>query len=243
MVAKADIGTALRLAVVVTHASETAQIQKTRAILAHHIRAWQPHHTNLKNKKKDPLAHVHRFIRTIPLSPVSFSSRHVCRLHIGHLSKPELVTVPGACTGVAELGWWACTLSSPVAASLAALPLRRLAFDALPPPRPPLASHTSTSPSMRRPTSPFTPPLQHLRALTHLSAAFILPTSWAAPVFAACPALRVISGVTPHVVVMLPPVGDWTARWVHDALPLVEEVVRERRTIAAAEKAAAALDS
>ncbi|KAJ7726690.1 hypothetical protein DFH07DRAFT_970400 [Mycena maculata] len=281
--AKADIGTALRLAVVarrvqawvepiiysqvvVAHAPDASQfqIQNTRTILAHRIRA-QLH--NSKNKKKDPLAHVPRFIRTIPLRSASFFARNVRRLYVGHLSEPELVTVLSACTGVAELGWCACTLSPPVAAALSALPLRRLAvdhtfaFDALPPA--PLARLTHLDLAFHEVSYlPLLPPLQHLRALTHFSAAFgraVPPPSWAAPVFDACPALRIvlfysdqmymeqISGLRPRhpdprVVVMLPPVGDWTARWVHDAWPLAEEVVRERRTIAAAEKAAAALD-
>jgi hypothetical protein len=32
---------------------------------------------------------------------------------------------------------------------------------------------------------------------------------------------------------MQQPVGGWTARWVHDAWPVAENIVRERREIAA----------
>ncbi|KAJ7726697.1 hypothetical protein DFH07DRAFT_970404 [Mycena maculata] len=199
------------------------QIQNTRAILAHRIRAQ---------------LHVLRFVRTIPVSP-----RVLLRLlHV-------LLTVLSTCTGVAELGWCACTLSPPIAAALVALP------SAASPSTTPSSSTPPHAPRPRLPRGAHPPPCS-LRSSTSAPSR-TSPPPLAGPIFDACPALRIVLFYSdqmymeqisprhpdPRVVVVLPPVGDWTARWVHDAWPFAEEVVRERRTIAAAEKAAAALDS
>ncbi|KAJ7108787.1 hypothetical protein C8R44DRAFT_986709 [Mycena epipterygia] len=282
--AKADVGTALRLAlvarrvqawiepiiysrVVVAHAPEAAAVTRVpRITLARQIsRAQKP--------RKAPKVHVPRFIRTIPFRPASFFERHVKRLDLGNLTEPELVTVLTTCTGILELGWWGSTLTAPVALAFGALSLHRLSVD-----------HSfnfhfpgiNVAPMFATITHlditwidhilpPRLPPLEKFTALTHFSATHRLnpDNRWCDDVLEACPRLSVllvfsdqmyyeqISGfrprhADPRVVVMLPPVRDWTARWVHDAWPLAEGVVRERRNLAIAEKlekAASALDS
>jgi hypothetical protein len=100
---------------------------------------------------------------------------------------------------------------------------------------------------------PTFPPLERFLALTHFSVAHgstMPPATWCDDVLKACPRLQILlrfsdtlyyeelSGLSPRhrdlrVVVMLQPVGAWTAHWVHDAWPLAENVVRERRAHAA----------
>ncbi|KAF7360118.1 hypothetical protein MVEN_00740200 [Mycena venus] len=105
---------------------------------------------------------------------------------------------------------------------------------------------------------PLIPTLKRFPALTHLSVAHgyvVPPVTWCDDVFESCPRLKILlrlsdslffeelSGLRQRhadlrVVVMQQPVGDWTARWVHDTWPLAEDIVRERQGLAAAEKAA-----
>ncbi|KAJ7665897.1 hypothetical protein DFH06DRAFT_262227 [Mycena polygramma] len=104
------------------------------------------------------------------------------------------------------------------------------------------------------------PVLGRFPALTHLSVLHHVHTStttatWCDAVLKACPRLNILlrfsdtlyyeelSHVRPRhpdlrVVVMASPVGSWTAHWVHDSWPLAENIVRERRSLVAAEKAA-----
>ncbi|KAJ7449043.1 hypothetical protein B0H11DRAFT_2247351 [Mycena galericulata] len=295
MAAKADVGTALRLAlvarrvqswiepiiysrVVVAEAPEVAVLpREVRA-----LRAYRSLHKS-KSKRAAPQVNVPRFIRTLPFRPASFFAHHVKRLHLGNLSEPHLLTVLAACTGATELGWWGNDLTAPVATALVRLPLTRLAVD-----RtfhfhfflPGTSTSTSIGPAFDHLTHldltfdtmamPALPPLDPFPALTHLSLAFSslfvpasLPT-FVAPVFEprpGAPRMRILlllsetlyydhlTGVRPRhpdprVVVMLPPVGSWTSSRVHDAWPLAEDVMRERRARVVSDKAAAApLDS
>ncbi|KAJ7697640.1 hypothetical protein B0H17DRAFT_1051679 [Mycena rosella] len=243
--------------VVVAHVPEVGGGQYARAILAPR---W---HARGQKIARAPQIRVHRFIRTIPFRPASFFARYVKRLHVGNLSEPELVTVLTTCAGISELGWSSSTVTAPVAAALPALTLRRLSvdhsFDFQFPGVPPFAALTHLDLTFHdTPYQLRIPPLEPFAALTHFSAAY---RTWQPSptlcddVFKARPRLKIlllfsdqmyydqIAGVRarhadPRVVVMLLPVGDWTARCVHDAWPLAEDLVRERQNRAAAERAA-----
>ncbi|KAJ7735748.1 hypothetical protein B0H16DRAFT_1575280 [Mycena metata] len=277
LAASTDVGTALRLAtvarrvqawvepiiysrVVVAHAPEVDRLtQQSRAILAGRI-------ARVNASKKTPKeAQIPRFIRTIPLRPASFFSRHVKCLHVGNLTEPELVAALSACTGISELGWWAATVDPAVAAALHSLRLVRLSVDhSFDFARLTTSRFFSTLTHLdlvfhnsSLATLPTLPRLERFTALTHFSIAhnFILPPlAWCDDVFGACPRLKILlrfsdtlfyeelSGLRPRhanlrVVVMIQPVGSWTTRWVHDAWPLAEDVVRERHAHAAAERA------
>ncbi|KAJ7443851.1 hypothetical protein FB451DRAFT_78597 [Mycena latifolia] len=278
--AKADIGTALRLAVVarrvqawvepiiysyviVAHAPEVGgfQTQQARAILA------ARRSTRGQKPARAPKVRVLRFIRTIPSRPTSFFARHVKRLHVGQLSEPELLTVLTTCTGITELGWWSCVVSAPVALALTSLTLHRLSiddsFDFQFPATPSFATLTHLDITFQ--DTPFRsrlPRLETFPALTHFSVAYrysLPPPTWCDDVLKGSPRLKIllvfsdrmyydqIAGLCPRhadprVVVMIPPVGDWTTRWVHDAWPLAEDVVRERQKRIAAEKDATVVD-
>ncbi|KAJ6609053.1 hypothetical protein B0H10DRAFT_2065766 [Mycena sp. CBHHK59/15] len=213
-----------------------------------------------------------RFIRTLPLRPAAFFARHVKRLHVGNLSEQDLVAVLSACTGISELGWWMtkCNWDADVVKLLGSLPLQRLSID-----------YTfsldnlgiRSAPIFRTVTHldmtfedhylpPRVGPLEAFTALTHVSNTFGRATpanvvSWCDDIIKGCPRLRILlilsDGIyldqvagfrprhaDPRVVVMLPPVRDWTSRWVHDSWPLAEDVFQERKKLAAAEKAAEA---
>lgn len=244
--------------VVVAHALETAPVTQVRRItLARQIaRAQKP--------RKAYKVHVPRFIRTIPFRPASFFERHVKRLDVGNLTEPELVTVLTTCTGILELGWWGSTLTAPVVSTFGALFLHRLSVDHsfnfhfpginVAPMLATITHLDITWIDYILPAPPRLPPLENFTALTHFSATHRLHPEdrWCDDVLEACPRLRVllvfcdqmyynqISGIRPRhtdprVVVMLPPVRDWTTRWVHDAWPLAEGVVRERRNFAIGE--------
>ncbi|KAJ7464979.1 hypothetical protein B0H11DRAFT_69018 [Mycena galericulata] len=295
MAANADVGTALRLALVARRVQSWIEpIIYSRVVVAEapnvavpprEVRALRGYRSLHKSKSKRaaPQVNVPRFIRTLPLRPASFFTHHVKRLHLGNLSEPHLLAVLAACTGATELGWWGSDLTAPVATALVRLPLTRLAVDQtfhfhffLPG----TCIGTSIGTAFARLTHldltfagiaglPALPPLDPFPALTHLSLSFMglipvsLPT-FVAPVFeprTGAPRIRILlilsetfyydqlTGVRPRhpdprVVVMLPPVGSWTASWVHDAWPLAEDVMRERRARVESDKAAAApLDS
>ncbi|KAJ7017167.1 hypothetical protein C8F04DRAFT_1157365 [Mycena alexandri] len=270
LAASTDVGTALRLAtvarrvqawvepiiysrVVVAHAPEVDRIaQQSRAILAGRIARV---HASKKTPKE---AQIPRFIRTIPLRPASFFSRHVKSLHVGNLTEPELVAALSACTGISELGWWSATVDPAVAAALHSLRLLRLSVDhsfdfaRLTTPHL-LSTLTHLDLVFHNSSHPTFPLLEHFTALTHFSIAhswILPPLTWCDDVFEACPRLKILlrfsdnlfyeelSGLRPRhanlrVVVMIQPVGSWTTRWVHDAWPLAEDVVRERHAHAA----------
>ncbi|KAJ7185902.1 hypothetical protein C8R46DRAFT_1062033 [Mycena filopes] len=275
--ARADIGTALRLAVVarrvqtwvepiiyshvvVAHSPEVARTtQQSRTILAGRIARANA------SKKTAKLTQAPRFIRTIPFRPASFFSRHVKSLHVGNLSEPELFAVLSVCTGISELGWWGAAVGAPVAAALQTLALRRLSvdqsFDFTRLKDTPRMYSTLTHLDLALHDShhiiqPAVPLLARFTALTHFSVAHgvLPPPSWCAEILNACPRLKILlrfsdslffeelAGVRPRhadprVVVMIQPVGSWTTRWVHDAWPLAEDIVRERHAHAAAERA------
>ncbi|KAJ7112772.1 hypothetical protein C8R43DRAFT_1040472 [Mycena crocata] len=281
LAAKADVRTALRLAIVARRVQVWVEpIIYSRVVVAHapaaslqlsyaHDIQWE-RSARGRRSKKAPQIPVLRFIRTIPFRPASFFARHVKQLLLGNLTEPELVTVLSTCTGIAELGWWSSTATAPVMAALATLKIDRLSvdrsFDLLAAATPAAAmfanvTHLDITMEPDDYNMPALPPLQSFRSLTHFSMVFgrFLPASpenWLNEVLKARPSLNIlvlfsdrihneqIAGLRPRnpdprVVVMLPPVGEWTARWVHDAWPLAEEVVRERHKLAAAEKAAA----
>jgi hypothetical protein len=166
--------------------------------------------------------------------------------------------VLSACTGIAELGWWSSKVTTPVVAALDPLALRRLSvdtsFDFTRLPSTTFATITHLDMTFHNQYFQLTfPPLEGFLALTHFSVAHgsvMPPATWCDDVLKACPRLQILlrfsdtlyyeelSGVSPRhrdlrVVVMLQPVGAWTASWVHDAWPLAENVVRERRAHAA----------
>ncbi|KAJ7832032.1 hypothetical protein B0H14DRAFT_2803718, partial [Mycena olivaceomarginata] len=175
--------------------------------------------TKASNQPKIP-----RFIRTIPFRPESFFARHV--------------------KSISELGWWANVLTPLVIAALDLLAFRRLSVD----PSFDFARLT-TAPMFATIThldicfhnylgQQVLPPLVRFSALTHFSVHHSLVPSptWCDDE---------LSGLRQRhadlrIVVMQQPVGGWTARWVHDAWPVAENIVRERREIAAAERKATA---
>ncbi|KAF8169845.1 hypothetical protein K438DRAFT_1982973 [Mycena galopus ATCC 62051] len=253
LAASIDVATALRLTVVarrvqvwvepiiystvvVAHAPEvSAQTQYSRTILNS---GRAPRSMSSRKASTSQLSQIPRFIRTIPFRPTSFFARHVKCLRVGNLNESELVTVMSTCTGISDLGWWSSAITPPVAAAFDALTLRRLAVDA----------------SFK--FEPALPPLARFPALTHFSVAHdaTVPPSWFDNILKSCPKLHILlrlsdnsffeelSGLRPRhadlrVVVMQQPVGAWTARWVHDVWPLAENIVRERRELAAAEAA------
>ncbi|KAJ6487631.1 hypothetical protein C8R45DRAFT_253508 [Mycena sanguinolenta] len=206
---------------------------------------------------------IPRFIRTIPSRPASFFARHVKSLHIGNLSELELLTLLSTCTGISELAWWASKVTPDIAAAFGSIYLRRLSVDSSFSFKdlnfPTLAKITHLDLNFCNYSSPTLPPLGHFPVLTHLSVAYDMaaPPSWRDDVLDSCPRLRIfllfcdnlfleeLSGLRQRhadirVVVIQRPVGSWTASWVHDAWPLAESIVRERRELAAAEAADAA---
>ncbi|KAJ7359736.1 hypothetical protein DFH08DRAFT_846859 [Mycena albidolilacea] len=246
--------------VVVAHAPEDRlQMQYARTVL------WDRTARAQRSQKASNQPKIPRFIRTIPFRPESFFARHVKSLQIGHLSELELVTVLSACTGISELGWWANVLTPLVIAALNLLTLRRLSVD----PSFDFARLT-TAPMFATIThldicfhnylgQQVLPPLVRFSTLTHFSVHHSLVPSptWCDDVLELCPRLKILlrfsdklffeelSGLRQRhadlrIVVMQQPVGVWTARWVHDAWPVAENIVRERRKIAAAERKATA---
>ncbi|KAJ6583027.1 hypothetical protein DFH09DRAFT_1360308 [Mycena vulgaris] len=253
--------------VVVAHAPEIvgAQTQFARTILARARRCGK-----VQSSKPTHQARLLKFIRIIPFRPAAFFARHVKCLHVGNLSEIELVTVLTTCTGISELGWWTSTVTASVVPALATLALRRLSvdhsFDFQFPGIPSFATLTHLDITFHDTVLiPQLPPLENFPALTHFSTMYRqyhyqLPATWCDDVLKARPRLKIlllfsdqvyynqISGLCPRhadprVVVMLQPVGDWTARWVHDTWPLAEGVVRERQKQATAEQAANAVSA
>ncbi|KAK7044909.1 hypothetical protein R3P38DRAFT_2881595 [Favolaschia claudopus] len=250
--------------VVVVNAPEVdRQMQLSRSIL----RGRTSKNPSARKATNEP--QIHRFIRTIPLRPASFFARHVSSLQVGNLTEPELVTVLSTCTGISELGWWSSNITPSVGEVLHALKLRRLSVDhtfefeqihttSM------FATITHLDLSFRNTFYRHDPPpLKHFTALTHLSVvhgSLLPPTSWCDDILKLCPRLKILLRVSDtlffeevsgyhrrhsdlRVVVMQPPIGAWTAPWVHDAWPLAEKIVRERRELAAAEAAAAKADT
>ncbi|KAJ6557837.1 hypothetical protein B0H19DRAFT_1148719 [Mycena capillaripes] len=281
LAASADVGTALRLAtvarrvqawvepiiysrVVVAHPPEvSAQTQYSRSILRGRTARAQI------SQRAPKQIQAHRFIRTIPLRPASFFARHVKCLQVGNLSEPELLTVLSACTGISELAWWSSTVTTPLAAEIHFLTLRRLSIDpSFDFTRLNVTSSlfsTITHLDMCCPNhyGVVSTPLERFPSLTHYSithGTYAPPLTWCDDVLKACPRLKILlrlsdtifyeelAGLRPRhpdlrVVVMVRPVGSWTAQWVHDSWDLAEDIVRERRALAAAERAAKAISA
>ncbi|KAJ7213307.1 hypothetical protein B0H12DRAFT_1329780 [Mycena haematopus] len=289
--ARADIGTALRLAVV----SSWAQAWVEPIIYARVVAARNEHPTPLPIARPTDWIVAERmptptpkFIDSLRLSqrPPSFFVRHIKRVLLGYLYAHEVLTILSTCTGVTELGWWGASLGPVAGAAMGALPLRRLAVDfsliihdtpsytAL---SSALAYLTHFDLSLVRgipialPFSTIPALLTGFPALTHFSLLYPAhlathhtvtanTNAWADPVFAAAPRLCVflllcdsvyneeLNGLRPRstdlrvVVRTSPRAGEggyeYGPRWFHDAWPLADEIVRDRKRARALGKTA-----
>ncbi|KAJ7753942.1 hypothetical protein DFH07DRAFT_506087 [Mycena maculata] len=133
--ARADMGTALRLAVVSTWVQAWVEpIIYARVVVARKDNpAALPisHHTGWVEPPRTPIP-TPKFIGSLRFKSLrlpSFFARHVKSVLFGYLYQSELLPVLLHCTGVTELGWWGTSLTPAVGAAMSALPLRRLAVD------------------------------------------------------------------------------------------------------------------
>ncbi|KAJ7060870.1 hypothetical protein C8F01DRAFT_1141121 [Mycena amicta] len=261
MAARADVGTALRLALVARRVQDWVEpIIYERVVVSRPpeelklVGVHRPmfYRRDTKAAKAPPIL---PFIRTISHRPPAFFAGHVRILHVANLTAFELVTVLTSCTGVAEFGWQNCALEPAIVHLLNMFRLTRLSVD---------HSYNFQFPQLAIQTtlthldlmSPIRPPmLEQFSALTHLSFAYdvMFPVGWREEVFKALPKLKILLHISAsaywsqmaavqrrypdyRLVVMLPPSRDSEVSAVHDLWPLAEEIVRERKEIAAAEK-------
>ncbi|KAJ7222832.1 hypothetical protein B0H12DRAFT_1151058 [Mycena haematopus] len=257
--ARADMGTALSLAVV----SSGVQAWVEPIIYARIVVARNP---------ALPIARPTggKFIDSLRLSlrPRSFFARNVKSVLLGLLHPVELLLILSTCTGVTELGWWGARRIGPmVEAAMGALPLRRFAVDStFLAPFHNIPDHTALTSTLAYLTH-FDLNLVRLLlagfpALTHFSLLYpahlstsdtikVNTSAWADPVLAAAPRLCVfllfcdavyyeeLDGLRPRstdlrvVVRTSPREGEGGhrpgSRWFHDAWPLADEIVRDRK--------------